>query len=625
MTSKEVRQKYLDFFKERGHAVIPSAPLIPENDPTTLFTSSGMQPMLPYLLGEAHPKGTRIVDSQRSFRAEDIEEVGDNRHTTFFEMLGNWSLGDYGRKEQIEWMFEFLIDVLGIDPERLYISVFIGDPTIGVPKDEAAVRIWQNLFANKGLEAKFVDIGSDMDGYAKGMGDARIFSYEAKKNWWSRAGVPEKMPVGEPGGPDSEMFYDFRTPHDPRWGMECHVNCDCGRFMEIGNNVFMEYRKVQPSAKVEPYFEKLAKPNVDFGGGLERITAASIDSPDVFKTDLFNGVITELEKRSSKPYAGNEKAMRIIADHLRGATQMIGDDIFPTNSEQGYVLRRLIRRAVRYSDVLGLPAKSLAEIAPCALVPFEGVYDYVLKKKELILSSIRDEEEKFRATIARGMKHFKELSGSSVSGHDAFILFTTYGFPVEMTEEIAGERGMTLDRVGYESAMRGHQELSRAGAEHKFKGGLADHSEKTVQYHTATHMLHEALRRVLGPHVEQRGSNITGERLRFDFVHPSKLTPDEIMKVERLMNEEIAKSHPMSFQLMTVPAAKAYGAIGIFTDKYDEEVKVYTLGDEKTGIFSKEICGGPHVQNTGEIKGTFMILKEEAVSAGIRRIKAVLR
>ncbi len=540
-------------------------------------------------------------------------------------MLGNWSLGDYGRKEQIEWMFEFLIDVLGIDPERLYISVFIGDPTIGVPKDEAAVRIWQNLFANKGLEAKFVDIGSDMDGYAKGMGDARIFSYEAKKNWWSRAGVPEKMPVGEPGGPDSEMFYDFRTPHDPRWGMECHVNCDCGRFMEIGNNVFMEYRKVQPSAKVEPYFEKLAKPNVDFGGGLERITAASIDSPDVFKTDLFNGVITELEKRSSKPYAGNEKAMRIIADHLRGATQMIGDDIFPTNSEQGYVLRRLIRRAVRYSDVLGLPAKSLAEIAPCALVPFEGVYDYVLKKKELILSSIRDEEEKFRATIARGMKHFKELSGSSVSGHDAFILFTTYGFPVEMTEEIAGERGMTLDRVGYESAMRGHQELSRAGAEHKFKGGLADHSEKTVQYHTATHMLHEALRRVLGPHVEQRGSNITGERLRFDFVHPSKLTPDEIMKVERLMNEEIAKSHPMSFQLMTVPAAKAYGAIGIFTDKYDEEVKVYTLGDEKTGIFSKEICGGPHVQNTGEIKGTFMILKEEAVSAGIRRIKAVLR
>jgi len=628
MTSKEIRQKYLDFFRERGHAVIPSAPIVPENDPTTLFTGSGMQPMIPYLLGEAHPKGTRLVDSQRCFRAEDIEEIGDNRHTTFFEMLGNWSLGDYGRKEQVEWMFEFLIDVLGIDPERLYVSVFIGDPTIGVPKDETAVILWQDLFKKKGIEAKFMDVGNDADGYTKGMGDARIFSYEAKKNWWSRAGVPANMPVGEPGGPDSEMFYDFSTPHDPKWGANCHVNCDCGRFMEIGNNVFMEYRKTAHG------FVKLPKANIDFGGGLERIYAAALDSPDVFRTDLFQGVMQELERRSGKPYVGNEKAMRIIADHLRGATQMIGDSILPSNSEQGYFVRRLIRRAVRYADVLGLPAGTLHEIAPFALAPFAGVYDYVLAKQDSIVSTIADEETKFRETIARGLKHFQQLSGTTVSGQDAFVLFTTYGFPVEITEELAREQDMTVDKTGYEEAMKAHQDLSRAGAGQKFKGGLADHSEQTVRYHTTHHILLKALQMVLGPEVHQRGSNITAERLRIDFASPHKMTDEEKRRVEEIVNEQISARLPVTKTIMKKEEAEQFGAEHEFNADYPDMVSVYSVGpkdatadDPKIAkAFSIEYCGGPHVTNTEEIErgGVFKIIKEEAVAAGVRRIKASL-
>ena len=628
MTSKEIRQKYLDFFRERGHAVVPSAPLIPENDPTTLFTSSGMQPMIPYLLGEVHPLGTRLVDSQRSFRAEDIEEVGDNRHTTFFEMLGNWSLGDYGRKEQIEWMFKFLVDVLGIDSNKLYITVFIGDEKIGVSKDTEAIKIWQDLFAKKGIMAGAIDIGSEKDGYEKGMRGGRIFAYEAKKNWWSRAGVPEKMPVGEPGGPDSEMFYDFGTPHDPKWGKECHVNCDCGRFMEIGNNVFMEYKKTDTG------FVKLPKANIDFGGGLERIYAAVMNSPDVFVTDLFHGIITEIEHRSGKTYKGNEKAMRIVADHLRGATQMIGDDILPANSEQGYVLRRLIRRAVRYADVLGLIPGTLAELVTFAIKPFGNVYEYVVQKQNLIITTIHEEEDKFRATIARGMKHFNELYGDLVSGHDAFILFTTHGFPVEITEELAKERGMTVDREGYEVAMKEHQSLSSFGAGQKFKGGLADHSEQTVRYHTTHHILLKALQVVLGSLVHQRGSNITAERLRIDFVAPRKMTDEEKKRVEDIVNEKIKEHLPVNRTIIKKEEAESLGAEHEFNANYPEMVTVYSVGPTDATpdqpllqkAFSLEFCGGPHVKNTEEIErgGKFKILKEEAVAAGIRRIKAVL-
>ena len=368
MNSKDIRQKYLDFFRERGHAVVPSGPIVPENDPTTLFTGSGMQPMVPYLLGAEHPKGTRIVNSQRAFRAEDADEVGDNRHTTFFEMLGNWSLGDYFKQEQIQWIWEFLVDGVGLDPHKLYITVFSGEESIGVAEDQEAIAIWQKLYRAKGIDAKAVTIGSEQAGYEKGMQVGlkpdgspeigRIFSYDVKKNWWSRAGVPANMPVGEPGGPDSEIFYDFGTPHDPKWGKECHVNCDCGRFMEIGNNVFMQYKKVSPSM-----FEPLPKPNIDFGGGLERILAASIDSPDIFKTDLFAETIAALVKISGRPYEGEWlKPMRIIADHLRGATHMIIDGVLPGNTAQGYVLRRILRRAVRYADVLGLPEGTFASL-----------------------------------------------------------------------------------------------------------------------------------------------------------------------------------------------------------------------------------------------------------------------
>ncbi len=631
MQSKEIRQKYVDFFKERGHAVIPSAPIVPENDPTTLFTGSGMQPMVPYLLGAEHPKGTRIVNSQRAFRAEDADEVGDNRHTTFFEMLGNWSLGDYFKKEQIEWIWEFLVDVLGLDPQKLYISVFIGDESIGVSRDDEAIVLWQKVYKEKGIDAKTIDIGSEQAGYERGMQGGRIFSYDVKKNWWSRAGIPANMPVGEPGGPDSEVFYDFGTPHDPKWGRECHVNCDCGRFMEICNNVFMQYKKVSPST-----FEPLPKPNVDFGGGLERILAASNDSPDIFKTDLFAGTIAELQKISGKPYAGEwQKSMRIIADHLRGATHMIIDGIMPGNTAQSYVLRRILRRAVRYADVLGLPEGTLHTLVEPAIAPFAGVYERLEQQKEKITQTIREEEERFRATIARGMKHFAELAGDTISGHDAFILFTTYGFPVEVTQELAKEKGMGVDMEAYETAMREHQALSRAGADQKFKGGLADHSEQTVRYHTTHHILLKALQMVLGPEVHQRGSNITAERLRIDFTSPRKMTDEEKKRVEEIVNEQIKAHLPVSRTVMKKEEAESYGAEHEFNAEYPDMVTVYSVGPKDAtpdspkikDAFSIEFCGGPHVTNTEEIArgGIFKIVKEEAVAAGIRRIKAVLQ
>lgn len=608
--------------EDRGHAIVPSSALVPENDPTTLFTGSGMQPMLPYLLGEQHPKGTRITDSQKCFRAEDIEEVGDNRHTTFFEMLGNWSFGDYFKKEQIEWMFEFLTKEVGIDPQRLYITAFGGDEKNNLPKDEEAPRIWQELFSGVGIEALVADIGSEAAGYERGMkAGERIFYYEAKKNWWSRAGVPDKMPVGEPGGPDSEMFYDFGTPHDPKWGAHCHPNCDCGRFMEIGNNVFMQYVK-----KGEGQFEELKNKNIDFGGGLERIVAAMNDDNDVFKIDLLFNVIKDIERLSGKKYEDNLVAFRVIADHIRGATFMIGDGIVPDNAEQGYFVRRLLRRAVRYADQLGVPAGELKHLAESVIHTYETHYGNLSNEKDKIVSAIAREEEQFRKTLEKGLKEFDKLAAKGqVTGDDAFILFTTYGFPYELTEELAKDKSLTINRQEFDEKMKGHQDLSRAGAEQKFKGGLADHSEKVVQYHTATHLMLAGLRKYLGHGVHQAGSNITGERLRFDFTHPDKVEREVLDKVEAFVNEAIATGGKVTIDMMPKTEAENDETIeGSFWDRYPDEVKVYTITGDNGVVFSRELCGGPHVEKLSDLKGTFKITKEESSSAGVRRVKAVL-
>ena len=622
MSGNEIREKYLKFMEERGHAVVPSSALVPENDPTTLFTGSGMQPMLPYLLGEVHPKGTRIVDSQKCFRAEDIEEVGDNRHTTFFEMLGNWSFGDYFKEEQIEWMFEFLTKEIGIDPNRLYITVFGGDENNNLPKDEEAPKVWQRLFADKGITAEVAIIGSEDEGYKRGMKDGeRIFYYEAKKNWWSRAGVPDKMPVGEPGGPDSEMFYDFGTEHDPKWGEHCHPNCDCGRFMEIGNNVFMQYVKTG-----ENKFEELKNKNIDFGGGLERIVAAKNDDNDVFKIDLLWSVVAEIQNLSGKKYEDDLVAFRVVTDHIRGATFMIGDGVLPGNTEQGYFVRRLLRRAVRYADQVGIPAGQLSKLAEIVIHSYETHYTNLKDQKDNILDAIAKEEEQFRKTLEKGMKEFEKLAvKGQLSGDDAFLLFTTYGFPYELTEELAQDKGLTIDKDSFSQKMKEHQALSRAGAEQKFKGGLADHSEKVVQYHTATHLMLAGLRKFLGSGVHQAGSNITGERLRFDFTHPDKVERDVLDKVEEFVNNAIKVGGPVRIDMMPKTEAETDPTIeGSFWDRYPDEVKVYTITGNDGEVFSRELCGGPHVEKLEDIQGTFRITKEESSSAGVRRVKAVL-
>lgn len=628
MTLGQIRTKYLSFMAAREHAVIPSAPLVPENDPTTLFTGSGMQPLVPYLLGKDHPMGVRLVNSQKSFRAEDIEEVGDNRHTTFFEMLGNWSLGDYFKRNQLRWFFTFLTDEkegVGLDAARLYVSVFSGDAGAGIARDDEAVALWKELFAERGIEAKDVELLTEEKGSELGMQGGRIFYYDAKKNWWSRAGRPEKMPAGEPGGPDSEVFFDFYPQAGekciaPGWGPFCHPNCDCGRFMEIGNSVFMEFLK-QPDGS----FSKLPKRNVDFGGGLERIAAASEDSPDVFKIDIFQGMIRTLEVLSGASYddANARKSFRVVADHLRAAMFLIGDGVTPGNVEQGYFVRRLIRRAVQHADKLGVPAGKLADlIAPTAAL-YADHYQNLGREADRIASEVRGEEDRFRKTLERGLKEFdKHAYGDAISGEDAFVLFTTYGFPVELTKEIAAERGMTVDEEGFKAAMGKHQDLSRSGSEQKFKGGLADTSEMSVKYHTGTHLLHKALRDVLGPEATQKGSNITPERLRFDFAFPRKMTSEEIKAVEEAVNARIDEALPVTFEDLPLSEAQTRGALGLFEEKYGDLVRVYKVGE-----YSLEFCGGPHVENTsklGEGGKRFKIQKEEAIAAGVRRIRAVL-
>lgn len=640
-TSNEIRSKYLKFFENRGHAVIPSASLVPENDPTTLFTGSGMQPLLPYLLGQPHPKGKRVADSQKSFRAADIEEVGDNRHTTFFEMLGNWSLGDYFKQEQLPWFFEFLTQEVGLDPKRLYVTVFDGAPEIGIARDEEAIHIWQKLFSDADVDSEFVTIGSEANGYEVGMQGGRIFSYDAKKNWWSRAGVPANMPEGEPGGPDSEVFYDFETPHDEKWGKQCHPNCDCGRFMEIGNSVFMEF--IKKNGK----FEKLAQQNVDFGGGLERITAAANGDSDVFKIDTLSTIITEIEKHEVTPHtyevSPHKAAYRIVADHVRGTVFMLTDGVLPSNTDRGYFLRRLIRRATRYADVIGYPAGELSKLARIVARSYGEHYPEVVEHLEATEKAIADEESKFRETLSRGLKEFDKIATVSVGGlgnailpaQRVYELITTFGFPRELVVEEAKQRGLRIFDEQVDEYLKKHRDLSRAGAEQKFKGGLADQSEATVRLHTAHHLLLKALQMVLGDSVKQRGSNITGERLRIDFSYGAKMTYEQKREVERIVNEKIKEHLPMIRSTMPKEEAEKLNAQHEFGAKYPDVVSVYSLGPAGATkdrplyerAFSIEFCGGPHVSNTSEIEkeGTFKIQKEEAVAAGMRRIKAVLQ
>ncbi|MFA5076640.1 MAG: alanine--tRNA ligase [Patescibacteria group bacterium] len=612
MIVAELRQKYLDFFKTKGHAIIPSASLIPENDPTTLFTSAGMQPMIPYLLGEKHPLGDKIADSQKCFRTQDMDEVGDNRHTTFFEMLGNWSLGNYFKKEQIDWIFEFLTKEVGLDPQRIYVTVFRGKADLNISQDQEAAKIWQEQFAKFNLKAKTVDLAEQT-----GLQGGRIFYYDETKNWWSRSGVTSAMPIGEPGGPDSEIFWDLGAElkiheNSSFKNQPCHVNCDCGRFLEIGNSVFMQYLKTKDG------FEELKNKNIDFGGGLERLVAATENKSDIFTIDIFTTIREKIEKLSGKIYGQNleeTKAFRVIMDHLRAATFLIADGALPSNKEQGYFTRRLIRRAVRFAHNLGINQAFCGEIASEYIKEYSGFYDYLLEQKVKITKEISDEEEKFSQTLEKGLKEFNK-------GTDPFILFTTYGFPIEITKELAKEQGKEIDEKNFWQKYKEHQELSRTASAGMFKGGLADASVETTRLHTVAHLMLEALRRVLGGHIQQKGSNITAERLRFDFSHPEKMTVGQIKQVEELVNEQIIKKMPIHFEEMPVAEAKKLGATGIFEHKYGDQVKVYLIG-EKNNYYSKEICGGPHVQNTSEL-GHFKIQKEESSSAGVRRIKAVL-
>jgi len=618
MTSNEIREKYLRFFKERGHSIIPSSSLVPENDPTTLFVGSGMQPLIPYLLGQKHPMGSRLVNSQKSFRADDIEEVGDNRHTTFFEMLGNWSLGEYFKEEQLSWLFTFLTDELRLPAEKLYVTVFSGDAENNIPKDEESIAIWKRLFKEKGIEAKDIELGTEEMGYEKGMQGGSIFSYGAKKNWWSRAGIPSHMPADEPGGPDSEVFYDFGTPHDENFGKNCHPNCDCGRFMEIGNSVFMEYKK-----KEDGSFEKLKQRNVDFGGGLERITAAVNKDADVFKIDTLSAVVTKIEELSAKKYEDNITSFRIVADHIRGAAFMIGDGVVPSNTERGYIVRRLLRRAVRHADIIGLKEGTLALLAEPLLTVYRGAYQELESEKEEIKKNIQEEEERFRVTLQKGLKEFEKISANNISGKEAFDLYQSYGFPLDITLELAKEKGVTVDTASFEQEFTKHQEISRTSAVGRFKGGLADASYETTKLHTANHLLLATLRVVLGDHVHQRGSNITAERIRLDFSHPQKVGLEQLQQIEELVNTKIQGGLDMIREEMPQEEAMKLGAEMEFGVKYGDIVSVYIAKDTKGNTFSKEFCGGPHVKNTSELGG-FKIIKEEATSAGVRRIRAVL-
>ncbi len=587
MKIEDIIEKYISFFEKRGHKKIANAPLIPENDPTTLFTSSGMQPLVPYLTGESHPLGKRLVNVQNCFRAADIEEVGDNRHTTFFRMLGNWSLGDYFKKEQLPWIFEFFTKELKIPAERLYVTAFDGYEEI--TKDEESGKIWENLISKD-----------------------RIFYYGPEKNWWSRSGEPKDMPKGEIGGPASEIFYEFEDiKHDSKFGEKCHPNCECGRFLEIGNSVFITYKKNDEN------FIELPQKNVDFGGGLERILSVIEQKSDVFRNSLFFPIVNEIEKVTEKNYQENSKDIRIITDHLTASVFIINAGIIPSNKEQGYVLRRLLRRGFDNFQKIG--GNNIEPVIEKIIEQYKKTDSELLDNFEKIKNSILEEKQNYKKTVERAEKIISSSPSPSpspdkpieISADEAFKMYTTHGLSPTQIKSL----GYSFNEQEFVQKMEDHQALSRKGAGQKFRGGLADESEKTIMGHTATHLLHKALRMILGEKVHQTGSNITSERVRFDFNYDKNLTEEEIKKVEDLVNQKIKENLPVSFEIMDKEALKS-GALGFFVEKYEEKVKVYSIGD-----FSREICGGPHVDFTGRLK-SFKIIKQENIGQGIRRLYA---
>lgn len=628
MTTQEIRKKYLAYFEEKAHKSIPRALLVPNNDPTTLFTGSGMQPLIPYLLGEPHQEGSRLVNSQTCFRAQDIEDVGDNRHTTFFEMLGNWSLGDYFKKDQINWCFNFLVEEVGLNPENLYVTCFIGDKEAGIPRDDEAAEIWQSLFKSKGITADIVEIGSQSDGNARGINPGeRIFFYDDGENWWSRAGGIAKTPIGDPCGPDSEVFYDFGDQNHAEGFGKAHPASDSGRFVEIGNNVFMQYKRTESG------FELLPKPNVDFGAGLERIAQASIDSADMFRISLLWPIIEGLEHLSGKKYSSHTNAMQVIADHLRAATFLAVDGVTPSNKEQGYVMRRLLRRAIRFAFELGIEQNFLDYIVPIITDLYHDDFPEVTESRDKVIDILIKEEKIFRQTLRKGVRELEKMAQNGViTGAQIFTLYDTYGFPSELSVEEAAMQGHETSKnwqKEFDEQMQIQRLRSQTATKGTFKGGLGGQTMQHKKYHTATHLMYQALRDVLGEHVIQRGSNITEERLRFDFSHPQKVTKEELARVESIVNEQIGKDLKVSWaEYPTAKATNELGALGQFGDRYGDTVKVYTMiADNEDKPFSFEICGGPHVEHTSvlfEEGKKFKILKEEASSAGIRRIKAAL-
>lgn len=621
MDGSGIRRACLDFYTSRGHAVIARASLVPREDATTLFTGSGMQPLVPYLLGAPHPDGRRLVDSQPSLRAEDIEEVGDTRHTTLFEMLGNWSLGSYFKQEQLPWIWEFLTRVVRLDPSRIFASVFAGSPRWDIPRDHESELLWKELFAGAGVDPVVAGPGTSQRAAQTGTGNARILAYDESECWWSRSGGPDGMPPGEPGGPDSEIFYLYpQVPHDPAFGARCHPYCDCGRFVEIGNCVFMQYRRTGDG------FEPLPQRNVDFGGGLERLAMASLDTADVFGVDLLAPVVSAIESLCSYQPDADVRARRIIADHVRAVTFLAADGVEPSNNTQGYVMRRLARRAIRQGLHLGIDAEFLAGLAGTVASVYSDAYPEFGTRSGQIRSVLEREEGLFRKTLARGVRELPRLAGSRLDGEAIFKLFDTYGFPPELSVEEAAATGMPVDpewQPQFAQLMAQQKERSRTAASGMFKGGLADSSAATTRLHTATHLMYKALRIVLGDHVVQRGSNITPQRLRFDFSHPARMSPQELARVEEIVTENITRDWPMTVSQMAPEEAFTSGALGAFGDRYGPAVTVYTAGCPDGQWYSKEICGGPHVAHTGEL-GHFRILKEESSASGIRRIRAVL-
>ena len=627
MNAQEIRKAYLEFCQKNGHEVIDRASLILKDDPTTLFTGSGMQPLLPYLLGEKHPKGVRLTDSQTCLRAQDIDDVGDNRHTTFFEMLGNWSLGNYFKEQQIRQFFEFLTDVVGLEPSKIYVSCFIGSEKYNIPRDDESAEIWRKVFAEKGIDAKIVELDTAENGDKLGLQGGRIFFYNDKENWWSRGGGLDSTPIGDPCGPDSEVFYDFgEKNHDASFG-EAHPASDSGRFMEIGNQVFMQYRRLEDGS-----FEPLEKKNVDFGGGLERIAAAKINNPDVFQISLMKPIIEKLEEISGKKYDENKVSMRVIADHLRSATFLAVDGCVPSNKEQGYVMRKFIRRAMAKAFDLGVEDNFVEQIVPVIVGIYAPDYKEVALKSDEIIAVMVKEEKAFRQTLRKGLRELEKFSKDGLTGAELFQLYDTFGFPLELSTEEAIRRKISLSknwREEFDAKMKEQRERSQTASKGKFKGGLEGQTLEHRKLHTATHLMNAVLHNMFEGQIAQKGSNINAERLRFDFTFDRKLTDEEKQQIEDTVNDQISKGLEVSWaEYPTDYALNELKAIGVFGDKYGETVKVYTMKAKGEKPFSVEICGGPHVDNTRELAEggkKFKIVKEQSSSAGVRRIKAILR